>query len=57
MIITISGKPCTGKSTMAEIFVKKYFLFPPSVQAVLDTPISPLYFCEGTDPGKLLYSA
>lgn len=24
MIITISGKPCTGKSTMAEIFVKKY---------------------------------
>ena len=24
MIITISGKPCTGKSTMAEIFIKKY---------------------------------
>lgn len=24
MIITISGKPCTGKTTMAEIFVKKY---------------------------------
>ena len=24
MIITISGKPCTGKSTMAEIFEKKY---------------------------------
>ena len=24
MIITITGKPCTGKSTMAEIFVKKY---------------------------------
>lgn len=24
MIITISGKPCTGKSTMAEIFAKKY---------------------------------
>lgn len=24
MIITISGKPCTGKSTMAEIFVSKY---------------------------------
>ena len=24
MIITISGKPCTGKSTMAEIFVQKY---------------------------------
>ena len=24
MIITISGKPCTGKSTMAEIFCKKY---------------------------------
>ena len=24
MIITISGKPCTGKSTMAEIFVEKY---------------------------------
>ena len=24
MIITVSGKPCTGKSTMAEIFVKNY---------------------------------
>ena len=24
MIITISGKPCTGKSTMAEIFINKY---------------------------------
>ena len=24
MIITITGKPCTGKSTMAEIFIKKY---------------------------------
>lgn len=24
MIITITGKPCTGKSTMAEIFAKKY---------------------------------
>ena len=24
MIITISGKPCSGKSTMAEIFCKKY---------------------------------
>ena len=24
MIITISGKPCCGKSTMAEIFCKKY---------------------------------
>lgn len=24
MIITISGKPCTGKSTMAEIFIEKY---------------------------------
>ena len=24
MIITISGKPCTGKSTMAEIFAKKF---------------------------------
>lgn len=24
MIITIAGKPCTGKSTMAEIFVEKY---------------------------------
>jgi cytidylate kinase len=24
MIITVSGKPCTGKSTMAEIFCKKY---------------------------------
>ena len=24
MIITISGKPCTGKSTMAEVFVKKF---------------------------------
>lgn len=24
MIITISGKPCTGKSTMTEIFVEKY---------------------------------
>lgn len=24
MIITISGKPCTGKSTMAELFVEKY---------------------------------
>lgn len=24
MIITISGKPCTGKSTMAEIFISKY---------------------------------
>lgn len=24
MIITITGKPCTGKSTMAEIFEKKY---------------------------------
>ena len=24
MIITITGKPCTGKSTMAEIFVNKY---------------------------------
>lgn len=24
MIITLSGKPCTGKSTAAEIFVKKY---------------------------------
>ncbi len=24
MIITIAGKPCTGKSTMAEIFITKY---------------------------------
>ena len=24
MIITISGKPCSGKSTMSEIFCKKY---------------------------------
>lgn len=24
MIITITGKPCTGKSTMAEIFIQKY---------------------------------
>ena len=24
MIITVSGKPCTGKSTMAEIFIEKY---------------------------------
>ena len=24
MIITITGKPCSGKSTMAEIFCKKY---------------------------------
>ena len=24
MIITVTGKPCTGKSTMAEIFIKKY---------------------------------
>lgn len=24
MIVTVSGKPCTGKSTMAEIFCKKY---------------------------------
>lgn len=24
MIITVSGKPCCGKSTMAEIFCKKY---------------------------------
>lgn len=24
MIITITGKPCTGKSTMAEIFINKY---------------------------------
>ena len=24
MIITLTGKPCTGKSTTAEIFVKKY---------------------------------
>lgn len=24
MIITLTGKPCTGKSTTAEIFIKKY---------------------------------